>query len=253
MMRKNRPCKKQRKQERLCQGREKGRLVYTGGIGKRLVWLDSGQKAREWRLDLKSRDGMRVPVNMSTGEESAAGEDPGAQAGGEPRPNAKPAGGATSRPEPVLHQGPTPHSTADRPSSLLRGLEPQPSNRVPDLFLSGERLSPSPQLPSTRRRVVGPITPPPAVQCSAPGYLPVLPGSSLSWGLLACAITEPHPRLSSAQLGRPPNPASLQNTHRHPGFGGQAWGHLYLRRTGFPRRSALVGLLLVHLRPLADQ
>ena len=64
-MRKNRPFKK-RKQERLCQGPEKGRLVYTGGTGKRLVWLDSGEKAREWRLDLKSQDGMRVLVNTST-------------------------------------------------------------------------------------------------------------------------------------------------------------------------------------------
>lgn len=65
MMRKNRPFKK-RKQERLCQGPEKGRLVYTGGNGKRLVWLVSGEKAREWWLDLKSRDWMRVVVNMST-------------------------------------------------------------------------------------------------------------------------------------------------------------------------------------------
>ena len=64
-MRKNRPFKK-RKQERLCQGPEKGRLVYTGGTGKRLVWLDSGEKVREWRLDLKSQDGMRVLVNTST-------------------------------------------------------------------------------------------------------------------------------------------------------------------------------------------
>lgn len=69
--------------------------------------------------------------------------------------------------------------------------------------------------------MVGPVTPPSAVGCSALGYLPVLPGSSLSWGLLACPITEPHPPLSSSQVGRPPNPASLQHTHRHLGFGGE--------------------------------
>lgn len=161
-------------------------------------------------------------------------------------------GALTSSPEPVLHQGTYPHSTADRPSSLVRGREPQPSNRVPDLFLSRKRLSPSPRLPSTRQRVVGPVTPPPAVGCSVLGYLPVLPRSSLSRGLLACPITEPHPPLSSAQVGGPPNPASLQHTHRQPGFGGEPWGHLYLRRTGFPRSSAPFGLLLVHLQPLAD-
>ena len=102
-MRKNRPCRKQRKQERLCQGPEKGSLVYTGGTGKRLVWLDSGQRAREWRLDLKSRDGIRVPVNTSTGEESAAGED---RQEGNRELKRSLLGALTSSPEPVLHQGP---------------------------------------------------------------------------------------------------------------------------------------------------
>ena len=99
-----------------------------------------------------------------------------------------------------------------------RGREPQPSIRVPDLFLSGERLSPSPWLPSTRRWVVGPVTPPPAVRCSAPG---VPSSSSRVLSVLGPPRLGHHRTPSSAQVGRLPNPASLQNIHRHPGFGGE--------------------------------
>ena len=72
------------------------------------MWLDSGQKAREWRLDLKSRDGIRVPVNTSTGEESTAGEDLVPRQDGNRERKRSLLGALTISPEPVLHQGPYP-------------------------------------------------------------------------------------------------------------------------------------------------